>query len=106
MDDTEQCIRQVLQEVRVLMDCAFADAGGSPVPSSALDQAGLQDGALIVEDYLEHNETGIALEHLIYMIVEPELQISLTTFHLIDQASRALCIDLKLVQRIRACVYL
>lgn len=104
MTDAEQCIRQALQEVEVLMECKFAEVGGTPVSGSALDQAGLRDGALIVEDFLEHNEAGIALDHLIYMIVEVELPISMASFCLIEQAGRAFEIDSKLVERIRACV--
>lgn len=106
MTDVEQYIRQALQEVKVLMECKFAEVGGSPVPGSVLDQAGLRDGALIVEDYLEHGEAGIALDHLIYMIVEPELPISMTTFHLIEQAGRAFGIDSGLAEQVRVCVRL
>lgn len=102
MTEAEQCIRQALQEVKVLIECKFAEVGGLPVPGSALDQAGLQDGALIVENFLEHNEAGIALDHLIYMTVEAELPISIVTFCLIEQAGRAFEIDSKLMEQIRA----
>lgn len=101
MNETEQLIRQALTEVGPLMERAFAEVGGSPVPGSALDQAGLTDGVGIVEDYLEHNEAGVALEHLIYMVHEPPLSISVETFQLIERAARGLGIEPDWVERIR-----
>ncbi len=87
MNEAEHFIRQTLPEVSALMERAFAEVGGLPVPGSALDQAGLIDGVSIVEDYLRHGEVGVALEHLIYMIHEPSLPISTGTFCLIEQAA-------------------
>jgi len=101
MNETEPLIRQALTEVGILIEGAFAEVGGSPVPGSALDQAGLIDGVGIVEDYLQHNEAGVALEHLIYMIQEPALSISAETFQLIERAARVLGIESDLVERIR-----
>ena len=40
MRQAEQSIRQALREVGILMEHAFAEVGGVPVPNSALDQAG------------------------------------------------------------------
>ena len=37
-------------------------------------QFGLLDGEEIVIDYLEHNEWGLALQHLLYMIHESDIQ--------------------------------
>jgi hypothetical protein len=105
MTDTEQCIRQALQEVRVLIGLAFTEAGETPTTYSALDQAGLQNGAWIIEEFLEHGEVSLALDHLIYTIIEPELPILRSTFHFINQAYQTLCIDLKLVEQISACVH-
>jgi len=36
----------------------------------------LRDGFEIVDDYLKHGESGLALEHLIYMIHETDIQVS------------------------------
>jgi hypothetical protein len=66
--DFEQQFRNALQDVEIAMECAFVEVGGVPVSGSNLDQFGLQDGAIIIESYLEHCEWGVALEHLIYMI--------------------------------------
>ena len=41
--DTENCIRKALSEIQVLMQRAFDEAGDTPVPGSALDQAGLRE---------------------------------------------------------------
>jgi hypothetical protein len=101
MREAEHFIRQALPEVGALIERAFAEVGGSPVAGSALDQAGLVDGVSIVEDYLRHGEAGVALEHLVYMIHEPRLPISIGTFHLIEQAARLMQMESDLVERIR-----
>jgi|GEM_PF-2622406 len=49
-------------------------------PSSPLNQAGLTDGAQIVDDYLDHNELGLAFEHLIYMLVESGIDVTQAQF--------------------------
>ncbi len=49
-------------------------------PNSPLNQAGLTDGARIVEDYLDHNELGLAFEHLIYMLIEPGINVTRAQF--------------------------
>lgn len=49
---------------------------GAPVPGSALDQLGLKDGEQQVRHFVDHNEAGLALEHLLYMIEEPEIELS------------------------------
>ncbi|HEY4596490.1 MAG TPA: hypothetical protein VIJ02_08840, partial [Thermoanaerobaculia bacterium] len=54
--DIEGYIRKALSEVQVLMQKAFDEAGGTPVPGSALDQAGLRDGEKVVLDFLRHGE--------------------------------------------------
>lgn len=63
-DQVEQFIRQALIEVGTLMQRSFAEVEGRPPQGSALDQCGLIDVVHIVEEYLEHNELGLALEHL------------------------------------------
>jgi hypothetical protein len=37
-----------------------------PSPDLELDQAGLRDGAKITADYVNHNELGLAFEHLLH----------------------------------------
>ena len=89
----EDDIRRALLEVEVLMSRAFAAVDQSPEPGSALDQGGLRDGAGIVLDFLRHNEAGLALEHLAYMVREPSLPISREAFLLIDRAGRTMGMD-------------
>jgi hypothetical protein len=75
------------------MQEAFAEVGGVPEPGSALDQLGLLDGEETVLEFLAHRETGLALDHLLYMIGEPGLVISRPTYALIEQAGRAMGMD-------------
>jgi hypothetical protein len=76
------------------------EAGGTPAPGSALDQAGLRDGGEVVLDFLRHGEPGLALEHLLYMIQEPGLVISRPTHERIEQAGRAMSLDPSLWERL------
>jgi hypothetical protein len=69
-------VRRALSEVEELMQAAFERTGESGIEGTALDQAGLADGGVIVIDYLAHNEAGLALDHLLYMIIEPSLPVS------------------------------
>ena len=74
-DDLKVLFAVALDEVEVLIARSYSSAGdiGS---DHALAQAGLRDGASIVRDYLAHGETGVAFEHLLYMIKEPPLRVS------------------------------
>ncbi|QIH07790.1 MULTISPECIES: MafI family immunity protein [Pseudomonas] len=67
---------QVLDEASLLMAQAYQRLGDRVPPEHALAQAGLEHGREIVLDYLEHNEAGLAFEHLRYMIEEPPLVLS------------------------------
>lgn len=76
-----------------MMSQAFDAVGGAPVSGSELDQAGLADGAAVVEDYLAHGEAELALHHLIYMVHEPALPISAGTYNLIAEAGEIVNMD-------------
>jgi hypothetical protein len=66
---------EALEEISTLMSIAYEQLG--PVPEDhALAQAGLENGSEIVLDYVDHNEAGVAFEHLLYMIKEPTLAVS------------------------------
>jgi len=66
---------EALEEISGLMSNAYEQF--DPVPGDhPLAQAGLRNGAEIVLDYLDHNEAGVAFDHLFYMINEPPLIIS------------------------------
>ena len=68
-------IRAVAAEVQAKLDALYAQPG-VPTPGSTLDQAGLRDGFAIVEGYVRHGEWGVAFEHLVYMIREPDIALS------------------------------
>ena len=74
---TQALIKEILSEVSVRMAYAYTEAGLID-HDHPLAQEGLSNGTPIVLDYLEHNETKIALEHLLYMVDEPPLTLSLT----------------------------
>jgi hypothetical protein len=101
-NEIEAHIKAALSEVMELMKLAYARVSGSPEPGSALDQAGLFDGDKIVLDYLRHGEAGLALEHLIYMVSEPQLPISSAALSHIQQAGGAMNMDPQLWSCIRA----
>jgi len=66
---------QATREVAGLMSAAFDQAG---IIDSAhnLASSGLRDGATIVREFLAHSETGLAYDHLRYMISEADLRVS------------------------------
>ncbi|MCH9648942.1 MAG: hypothetical protein K0U98_11940 [Deltaproteobacteria bacterium] len=82
-------IQQVADEVQLELNRLFA-LPGVPVPGSALDQLGLKDGAKIVRDYLAYNEAGCAFHHLLYMITEPNVCLSLENYRTLSRAGKAL----------------
>ena len=69
--------------------------------SSALDQAGLVNGSQIVGDYVNHNELGLAFEHLIYMVVEPGLEVTQVQFEEIATVGGHLGLRASTWQRVR-----
>lgn len=85
-----ELILSVLDDVEPLMRAAFEAVGGTPPEGSSLDQVYLLDGRVIVVDYLEHNEPGLAFDHLVYMIAEPPLAIGADTYARLSEAGRAL----------------
>ena len=85
-----ELILSVLDDVEPLMAAAFDAVGGSPPPGSSLDQVFLIDGRSVIADYLAHNETALAFDHLLYMITEPPLRLSQGTFDRLSSAGRAM----------------
>lgn len=80
---------EALKEISTLMSIAYEQLG--PVPEDhALAQAGLENGAAIVLDYVDHNEAGVAFEHLTYMINEPPLVVSEECINVLDRIAKTL----------------
>lgn len=62
-----------------------------PVPEDhALAQAGLENGGETVLDYVNHNEAGVAFEHLLYMINEPPLVVSEQCMEVLARIAKSL----------------
>jgi hypothetical protein len=71
------------------MSIAYDQLG--PVPEDhALAQAGLENGGEIVLDYVDHNEAGVAFEHLLYMINEPPLVVSEKCIKILGRIAKSL----------------
>lgn len=71
----DKLLIEVAERVQDRLTAIF-ERVGKPEPGSALDQAGLRDGLSIVKDYVRHGEGALAAEHLIYMIVDPGIELS------------------------------
>ncbi|MDQ2799979.1 MAG: MafI family immunity protein [Armatimonadota bacterium] len=93
-------LEAALPEVRALMAQRFAQVGGTPEPGSDLDQCGLKDGAEIVRDYMAHNEWGLALEHLCYMVEETGLPISAKTYASLKAAAQTMLVEASVLRGI------
>jgi hypothetical protein len=87
---TAKLVREALDEVEPLMRAAFAEVNGSPEPGTPLDQVNLLDGRSVVEDYLDHNELGLAFDHLLYMVTEPPLRLPPDCFSRLKRIVEAL----------------
>lgn len=74
----DELITAVAHEVQQQLSALYA--AGDPAPGSALDQLGLRDGADTVVDYLSLGEAGVAYDHLLYMIIEPDLTLSMNAY--------------------------
>ena len=90
MISLSKLILSVLDDVEPLMQAAFDAVGGSPEPGSTLDQVFLLNGREVVVDYLRHGEPGLALDHLLYMIEEPDLVVSGDTARRLGEARQTL----------------
>ena len=80
---------EALEEISTLMSIAYDQLG--PLPEDhALAQAGLENGGEIVLDYVDHNEAGVAFEHLLYMINEPPLVVSEKCIKILARIAKSL----------------
>ncbi len=85
----ESLILGAAEEAQALLDELYRQTP-EPNADSPLDQAGLRDGASVVQDYLEHGELEVAFEHVIYMIDEAGLRLSEGSCRNIQKAGQAL----------------
>lgn len=82
------------KEVKRLLDLEFAKHGNAVPPEFGLDHAGIEYGMELITEYIEHNERGIALEHLVYMITETDLDLPETAKKHIYSAAKAMEMDI------------
>ncbi|MEO0796647.1 MAG: hypothetical protein AAFX93_15870 [Verrucomicrobiota bacterium] len=64
---------QLIRTATILAQQLIRDLHDRDPKNPTFDQAGLMDGELTVLDYIDHNESGAALEHLLYMIHESDI---------------------------------
>ena len=71
--ETQSAIKSILaaaNEAQKLIDeLHLRDPG-----NETFEQVGFLDGREIVKEYIDHNEWGMGLEHLLYMIHESEIE--------------------------------
>ncbi|MCA8989372.1 MAG: hypothetical protein KDA78_17110 [Planctomycetaceae bacterium] len=83
--------REAIREIRHLVEMAHQQIQALYQTSpwnETFFQAGIVDGRDIVIDYLSHNEFGLAVEHLLYMIHESDISLELqliTRLHMIAE---------------------
>lgn len=76
-------------------------------PSGGLEEAGLRqvgliDGATEIADLIEHNELGVALEHLVYMVTETRTVLDDADRRFVNEACRRLGLrDLERAEDVR-----
>lgn len=88
-NDLKADFAEALEEISTLLSIAYEQLG--PVPEDhALAQAGLVNGCAIVLDYVDHNEAGVAFEHLLYMISEPPLLVSKNCIEVLARIAKTL----------------
>ena len=68
--DLQDDLIAIAEYAQGLVNLEYERVNWTPEPESALAQEGLRNGLDVVEDYLAHNEPGVAFEHLLYMIEE------------------------------------
>jgi hypothetical protein len=94
-------IRRLAKAVQHNLDQLY-DSSAPPAPESPLNQAGLRDGLQVVDEFLRHNEIGCAFDHLLYMLVEPDLALTQSQFEEMRAIGRQLGLQPHRWQRVRA----
>ena len=82
-------ISELAEEAQALLDALYLQTP-EPESASVLAQAGLCDGARIVQELLKHREPGVAFEHVLYMVGEADLRLSRESRQRIGRVGRAL----------------
>jgi hypothetical protein len=80
-------IESIAAAVQRAIDDLYAQASVIDL-DSPLAQAGLKNGLGIVQDYLAHNERGLALEQLLYMIAEAGVPVRQGDWNRLDRLAR------------------
>lgn len=90
MDRRAEQLLGVAAEAQALINEAIGTMTASEIDGSAFDQLGLRDGAMIVEEYLRAGDLDLAFEHLLYMVNETGIPVSLTSMQFLTETATAL----------------
>jgi hypothetical protein len=89
-----ELMKKLTNDIQELINIELMKFNNKPPKDHTLSQGGFYDGSEIVNDYIDHNECGIALEHLLYMASEGEVYISLNTLNSLYKLSNYFEIDI------------
>ena len=89
----ERELNAAAEVIQDLVDAEFEKCGGTPDKGSALDQAGLRDGATIISEHLVHHQHDLAVAHLVYMIHETGIAVPVETGDFIRAMAEGFGID-------------
>lgn len=95
-----ELIVEVTRIVQWRLDEMYA-AIDTPDSYSALAQVGLKDGEEIVLDYLQNGEEGVAFDHLLYMICEPDIELNVTSYQQLVRIAEMLELNPEVLSEVR-----
>ena len=65
--------KKKIRHFSLIAHALIAEMHAANPNDETFDQVGLLDGDSIVADYLEHGEWGLAIEHVLYMVHESNI---------------------------------
>lgn len=68
-------ISHLAEVVQNKVDKLYKELNSKESIKEIFKQSGLLNGKRIIDEYLEYNEYGIAIDHLLYMISETKIQL-------------------------------
>ena len=72
---TSEKIKNTADKLQRIVDTEFQLSNDNDNAPDWIQSQGLRDGASLIHEFVEQNEIGLAIEHLIYIISEMELNI-------------------------------
>ncbi len=98
-NETKDKIESIGKNVQSLIDSEFQKVNNKPKEDSPLNQAGMQDGFKIINEYNSEGEFGLAFEHILYMIYETGIEIDEASLELITELGKKMNISIDYIQK-------